>query len=63
MSRWTIRILGIAMLLILFLVMFQMLNTLKRIAERQERQYNRSVTSRRETHHPGLRRASRSRQT
>lgn len=36
MSRWTIRILGIAMLLILFLVMFQMLNTLKRIAERQE---------------------------
>ena len=36
MSRWTIRILGIAMLLILFLVMFQLLNTLKRFAERQE---------------------------
>jgi hypothetical protein len=36
MSRWTVRIIGIVMLLILFLVMFQMLNTLKRMADRQE---------------------------
>ncbi len=36
MSRWTIRIFGIVMLLILFVVLFQMLNTLKRMAEQQE---------------------------
>jgi uncharacterized integral membrane protein len=36
MSRWTIRIVGILVLLILFLTMFQMLNTLKRLAQSQE---------------------------
>ena len=36
MSRWAMRILGIVMVLILFLVMFQMLNTLKRMAESQQ---------------------------
>jgi hypothetical protein len=36
MSRWAIRIFGIVMLLILFVVLFQMLNTLKRMAEQQE---------------------------
>ncbi|MFL6244977.1 MAG: hypothetical protein ACJ74H_03055 [Thermoanaerobaculia bacterium] len=36
MSRWTIRILGILVVLMLFLVMFQMLNTLKRMAETQQ---------------------------
>ncbi len=37
MSRWTVRILGIVVLLVLFLMMFQMLNTLKRMADSQER--------------------------
>jgi hypothetical protein len=36
MSRWTVRILGIIVLLVLFLMMFQMLNTLKRMAASQE---------------------------
>ena len=36
MSRWTVRILGIIVLLVLFLMMFQMLNTLKRMAQSQE---------------------------
>jgi hypothetical protein len=35
MSRWAIRIIGIVVLLILFLTMFQMLNTLKRLAQKQ----------------------------
>jgi hypothetical protein len=36
MNRWAVRIMGIVMVLILFLVMFQMLNTLKRMADSQQ---------------------------
>ena len=36
MNRWAVRIIGIVMLLVLFVVMFQMLNTLRRLAESQE---------------------------
>ena len=36
MNRWTVRILGIVMLLVLFVIMFQMLNTLRRIAATQQ---------------------------
>lgn len=36
MNRWAIRILGLLMLLVLLLVMTQMLNTLKRMADSQE---------------------------
>lgn len=36
MSRWTVRIIGIIVLVILFMTMFQMLNTLKRMAQSQE---------------------------
>jgi hypothetical protein len=36
MNRWAVRIMGLLMVLILFLVMFQMLNTLKRLADSQQ---------------------------
>ena len=36
MSRWTVRIVGIIVLLTLFITMFQMLNTLKRMQQSQE---------------------------
>ena len=37
MNRWAVRIIGIVMLLVLFVVMFQMLNTLRRMVESQVR--------------------------
>lgn len=36
MSRWTIRIVGILLLVVLFLVLFQTMNTLQKMQQTQE---------------------------